>query len=68
MGVKTHLSLSGMVMLGGLVRLEGRRRALAGLHCEPEPGLIREDEEATTVAPEINRITRAVDGLLNCFL
>jgi len=68
MGVKTHPSLSGRVMLGGFVRLEGRRRALAGMHREPESGLIREDEEAAAVASEINRITGAVDGLLNCFL
>lgn len=54
MDVKIHPSLLWMSILSEFVRLEGRRRALAGMHGEPEAGLIREDEETATVAPEFN--------------
>ena len=54
MGVKIHTSLLRMPILCEFVRLERRRRALAWMHGEPEAGMIREDEEADTVAPEFN--------------
>lgn len=38
------------------------------MHGEPEACLIREDEEAATVAPEINRTACAIDDFFDGFL